>query len=156
MTWQAGAIIYFALDRSTDRLVRLRLEIEGETYRLAETFSDVALNTGGLVPVIDPDAPRPTPPAEAAIRIPRTKSGPRPAVRVAAPTPRVKFWDTANAAAARPPAAAEPTRPSPEGRPAPASPAVSDSAAPGRSPWLVVLGGIAVIVVAAVVAFLVL
>lgn len=91
MAWAADSVIYFAIDRQTARLVRLRLAIEGEHYALGETLTDVALRTDGL-PVINPKS-RPLA-AEAAIRLPRMTPGPglsaapQPAPAPDSPAPR--------------------------------------------------------------------
>lgn len=72
MPWGGGAgLVYFALEKATGRLVRLRLKLEGDDYSLGETQAAMALKTKVLAAYtsgVGPAVPRPTPAAPAAAR----------------------------------------------------------------------------------------
>jgi len=78
MPWGGGAgLVYFALERSTGRLVRLRLRVEGSDFSLGETQTMVALKTRVLAaytsdvgaPAVPPPEPAPPLPAPTGKRI---------------------------------------------------------------------------------------
>ena len=72
MTWGGGAgTVYFAIERETGRLVRLRLKLEGSDYSLGETQAVMALKTQVMasytsampaLPALPDPPPAPAPP----------------------------------------------------------------------------------------------
>jgi len=87
MTWGAGSgLVYFAIEKGTGRLVRLRLKLEGDEYSLGETQAAPALKTkvmaaytSGVTPAV-PKGPEPPPPlAPPPLEPPRPRAVRRPA-----------------------------------------------------------------------------
>lgn len=85
MPWGSGAgLVYFAIEKETGRLVRLRLKMEGDEYSLGETQAAMVLKTkvmaaytSGVTPPVPAPAPSAPPPAPFADP-PRTRPVPAP------------------------------------------------------------------------------